>query len=111
VDVVIGAPPVAVLHKIAASGANNLFEQILLIAQQQVEAVARGDLEAAVARLDQRGELVAQLPPALGRDTSTLEEIMRLDRVLSSAVRDRMVAIRDEAAQFQRGSHALDSYA
>jgi hypothetical protein len=111
IDVVVGVPPVTPLHEAAETRTPNAFEQILSIAQEQLDAVSRGDLEAAVARLDQRGVLVAQLPIAQARDTSTLEEIMRLDRVLSGAIRDRMLAIREESDQLQHRTSALDLYA
>lgn len=89
----------------------NAFEQVLHIAQEQLAAVTRGDLVAAVNRLDERALLLTQSPAAQQRDTETIEEIMRLDRVLSDAIRERMIAIRDEALEGQRGQRALGGYA
>jgi len=86
------------------------FEQVLCIAQEQLAAVARGDLLAATARLDERAALLAAAPPAQLSDADTLHEIMRLDLTLSSAIRQRMVEIRDEAMDGQRGRRALDGY-
>src|SRR5438876_4799326 len=86
------------------------FEQVLCIAQEQLAAVARGDLLAATARLPERGALLAAAPPAQHSDAATIHEIMRLDLTLSSAIRERMIEIRDEAIQGQRGRRALDGY-
>jgi hypothetical protein len=86
------------------------FEQVLCIAQEQLAAVARGDLLGATARLDERGALLATAPAPQLADTETIEAILRLDRVLSSAIRERMVAIRNEALEGQRGRQALNGY-
>jgi uncharacterized protein YjiK len=86
------------------------FEEVLRIAQDQAALVARGDVEAAVARLDERGSLLSRAPAPLASDTDTIEEILRLDRVLSSAIRERMVHIRNEALEGQRGKRALSGY-
>ena len=39
-----------------------------------------------------------------------IREILRLDLVLSGSIRERMVAIRDEVKEGQRGRRALDGY-
>src|SRR5579859_7309310 len=86
------------------------FEQVLRIAQEQAEAVARGDLLAATARLEERGALLQAVPPAGPADADCIREILRLDRVLSGQIRERMVAIRNESLEGQRGRRALDGY-
>jgi hypothetical protein len=86
------------------------FEQVLCIAQEQLAAVARGDLHAATGRLDERAALLAAAPPAVLTDTQTIEEILRLDRVLSGAIRERMIAIRNEVMEGNRGRQALEGY-
>ena len=86
------------------------FEQVLCIAQEQLAAVTRGDLLAATARRDERGALLAAAPPARLTDADTIREIMRLDLTLSGAIRERMIAIRNEALEGQRGRRALDGY-
>jgi hypothetical protein len=86
------------------------FEQVLRIAQEQLAAVGRGDLVAATDRLDERGLLLAGAPRPQLEDSQTIEEILRLDRLLSGAIRERMVAIRNEAAEGHRGQRALDGY-
>ncbi|HEV7665457.1 MAG TPA: hypothetical protein VGQ62_18140 [Chloroflexota bacterium] len=87
------------------------FERVLRIAQEQMTAVEQGDLESAVARLDERATLLASAPPALPEDTHIIEQILHLDRILSNAIRERMVAIRDEALEGERGRRALGGYA
>jgi hypothetical protein len=86
------------------------FEQVLQIAQEQLAAVGRGDLVAATDRLDERGLLLSAAAPPQLADRDTIEEILRLDRVLSGAIRERMVAIRNEAAEGHRGQQALQGY-
>ncbi|HLZ30213.1 MAG TPA: hypothetical protein VKV73_23055 [Chloroflexota bacterium] len=86
------------------------FEQVLKIAQEQAEAAARGDLMAAAARLQEREMLLRAAPPAVAADADVIREILRLDRDLSGAIRERMVAIRDEALEGQRGRLALVGY-
>jgi hypothetical protein len=86
------------------------FEQVLCIAQEQLAAVARGDLWAATSRLDERGVLLSAAPPPQLADTHIVEEILRLDRVLSGAIRERMIAIRNEVLEGQRGRAALNGY-
>lgn len=86
------------------------FEQVLRIAEEQLAAVDRGDLLAATGRLDERGILLAAAPPAQPADKDTIEQILRLDRVLSGAIRARMVAIRNEALEGHRGQQALHGY-
>jgi hypothetical protein len=86
------------------------FEQVLRIAQEQAIAAARGDIEAATSRMLERALLLKAAPPASLRDAAVIREILRLDRVLSGTIRERMVAISDEAREGQRGRRALDGY-
>ena len=72
--------------------------------------VASGDLEAAVGMLTERGVVLEAAPPPKPADANVIREILRLDRVLSGAIRERMVAIRDEVTEGRRGRRALDSY-
>jgi len=86
------------------------FEQVLRIAQEQAAAAAAGDLPAATARLDERGRLLAAAPPPQAVDTDVIHEILRLDMALAGAIRERMVAIRNQVLEGQRGQRALHSY-
>ena len=86
------------------------YQQVLDIARQQSAALGRGELEAATLLLDERAALLVAAGPPTPADVPIVEEILRLDRDLSSAIRERMIAIRDEARDGERGKKALDSY-
>ncbi len=86
------------------------YQQVLDIARQQSAALSRGELEAATLLLDERAALLARAAVPTAADVPIVEEILRLDRDLSSAIRQRMIAIRDEARDGERGRKALDSY-
>jgi hypothetical protein len=88
----------------------NAYEQVLDIARQQSAALGRGDLEVATALLDERAALLVGAPVPGPADVPIVEEILRLDRDLSSAIRHRMIALRDEAREGERGKKALDGY-
>ena len=88
----------------------NRYQQVLDIARQQSAALDRGDLEGATALLDERAVLLAGAPLPGTADVALVEEILRLDRDLSSAIRHRMISLRDEARGSERGKKALDGY-
>ncbi len=88
----------------------NPYQHVLDIARQQSAALLRGDLDVATALLDERAALLVGAPVPGPADVPLVEEILRLDRDLSSAIRHRMIAIRDEARDGERGRKALDSY-
>src|SRR3979409_2357109 len=87
------------------------FEEVLRIAQEQLEAVSRGDIDAAIGRLDERGAILSVAPAPLADDRPIIEEILRLDKILSGAIRERMMSIRDEVLEGRRGQRALNGYA
>jgi hypothetical protein len=89
----------------------SLYEQVLAIAREQSDALGRGELERAVGLLDRRAELLSVAEPPTQSEVPVVQEILRLDRELSSAIRHRMVAIRDEARTGQQGRQALQGYA
>jgi hypothetical protein len=86
------------------------YLELLRLAQAQAAALARGDLEAAVGMLDARGALLARAGAPTPADQEAVREVLRLDRDLSSAIRERMLAIRQQAVAAQRGRRALDGY-
>ena len=86
------------------------YQQVLDIAREQSAALSRGELEVATRLLDERATLLAGTALPTVADVPIVEEILRLDRDLSSAIRQRMIAIRDEARDGERGRKALDSY-
>jgi hypothetical protein len=86
------------------------YEQVLDIARAQSAALRRGELDVATCLLDERAALLASASVPTAADVPIVEEILRLDRDLSSAIRQRMIAIRDEARDGKRGRNALNSY-
>jgi hypothetical protein len=88
----------------------SIYEQVLAIAREQSAALANGELERAVGLLDQRAALLAGAPPPSKPEVPMVEEVLKLDRELATAIRHRMIAIRDEARQGQHGRAALQGY-
>jgi hypothetical protein len=88
----------------------SVYEQVLAIARTQAAAAAGGDLNTAVALLRERGELIAGAPPAEASDQPLIRAILELDRDIATAIRRRMIAIRDEALALRQGQHALAGY-
>ena len=88
----------------------SVYRELLHLAETQSAALGRGDLQAAVDLLDARGALLAQATPPAPQDLDAIREVLRLDRELSGAIRERMLAIRDEALESQRGQRALAGY-
>ena len=86
------------------------FDEVLELARRQAAAAARDDLDEAVRLLEQRAELLASAGPAAPTDADAIAETLRLDRELSSALRERMLRIRDEALALQRGRTAVSGY-
>src|SRR5437870_4087575 len=86
------------------------YQQVLDIARKQSAALSRGELETATLLLDERTALLAGAALPGPSDVPIVEEILRLDRDLSAAIRQRMIAIRDEARDGERGRKALDGY-
>jgi len=88
----------------------SLYQQVLDIAREQAVALRRGELEAATALLDQRAQLLVNALAPTPDDIPLIEEVMRLDRDLSSAIRERMIKIRNDVLDGQQGRRALNSY-
>jgi hypothetical protein len=88
----------------------SVFQEILDLARQQSQALERGDLEDAVRLISVRAPLVEQAGRAGHEDAEVIHEILRLDRQLSSAIRERMVDIRNQACKTQYGRTALAGY-
>jgi hypothetical protein len=86
------------------------YEQVLDLAREQSAAIARGDIEAAVRLLPKRAALLASAPPAGAADADTIREIIRRDRDLSGAIRERMIDLRNRAVRSQHGRVALAGY-
>jgi len=88
----------------------SVYQQVLDIAREQSAALRRGELEAATALLEQRAQLLDTALIPTPDEIPLIEEVMRLDRDLSSAIRERMIKIRNEARDGHQGRRALDSY-
>jgi hypothetical protein len=88
----------------------SLYSEVLRLAETQSAAVARGDLEAALGLLDARGALLAKAGPPQSSDADVIRQVLRLDRELAGAIRERMLGIRAQAVENQRGQRALASY-
>jgi hypothetical protein len=86
------------------------YAALLELALRQVEAAERGDLNAAIALMPERAELLANAGAPVGDDYRAIREVLRLDRDLASALRRKMIAIRDEAVGLQHGRTALAGY-
>lgn len=87
------------------------YQTVLNIAREQAAAASRGDLEEVIRLLNERGDNIVALPVATRADHATVAEILRLDRVVAGALRARMLAIRAEVTDVQRGAEALLGYA
>lgn len=86
------------------------YAPLLAIARQQHDLLERGDLEQAISMMDDRADLIVAVGAPGPADHATLREVLRLDRALSSAIRERMVHIRNEAFEGQQGRRALSGY-
>jgi hypothetical protein len=84
---------------------------LLDLARDQAEAAARGDIDAAVSLLDVRAAVLGDAPAPGAADTDAIKEVLRLDRDLSSAIRERMIQLRGEALDNRQGHKALNGYA
>jgi hypothetical protein len=88
----------------------SLYAEVLRLAEAQSAALARGDLEAAVGLLDARGALLAKAGPPQPSDADAIRRVLRLDRELAGAIRERMLRIRAQAVENRRGQRALAGY-
>jgi hypothetical protein len=86
------------------------YAVLLDLAHQQADAAARGDLESAIALLGDRAGILATAMPTCTQDREDMREVMRLDRELASAIRRRMIDIRNEVFGLQNGRTALAGY-
>ncbi len=87
-----------------------VYDEVLDLAREQSTAIARGDVDAAVQLLPKRAALLASAPPAAEADADAIREIIRRDRDLSGAIRERMIDLRNRAVRSQHGRVALAGY-
>jgi hypothetical protein len=86
------------------------YAPLLAIARQQADLLERGDIEQAISMMDTRADIIVAVGPPEPADHETLREVLRLDRQLSSAIRERMIHLRNEAFEGQQGRRALSGY-
>jgi hypothetical protein len=86
------------------------FDLLVDLAREQSAAVARGDLDLAARLMADRAALLATPPAARPRDEAAIREVLRRDRDLAAAFRERMLDIRNRALQTRHGRLALAGY-
>lgn len=86
------------------------YQKILDIAREQAASLGRGELDAAVALLEHRAELLVSAAPPGPEEVPFVQEILQLDRGLASAIRERMIRIRNDALEGKQGQKALGGY-
>jgi len=86
------------------------YARILEIARKQAAAARSGDLNTATMLLAERGELIASAPPAAAQDEPLIREVLELDRDIATAIRRRMIELRDEMLSMRQGQQALAGY-
>lgn len=89
----------------------SVYTSVLVLAQLQAEAAARDDLDTAARLFERRATLLDDAPAPEPEDASTIRQILLLDRQLSSRIRERMIAIRDEAISVRRVASVQSAYA
>ena len=88
----------------------SVYTSVLVLAQLQAEAAARDDLDTAARLFEQRGSLLAKASAPKPEDADTIRQILLLDRQLSSRIRERMIAIREQANVTHRASSVVSAY-
>lgn len=89
----------------------SVFQEILEVSRAQSEALARGDLDAAMRMVQDRAVLIEHAgSAATPEDEDAIREVLRRDRDLSSAIRERMIEIRNHSRKLQQGRVALSGY-
>lgn len=89
----------------------SVYQQVFEIAQAQAAAAAAGDLNMAVSLLERRGELIRTTPAATPADEPLIRATLDLDRDIATAIRHRMLAIREDLIRVGTGKAALAGYA
>lgn len=88
----------------------NPFQQLVWLSERQVDAFARGEVGTMYELIAERGALIARLPTPGPADQVFLQQAIGLDRQLSEAVRERMLALRSTAAQLHQRQGNLNGY-
>jgi len=88
----------------------SVYDRLLEIARQQLEAANRGDFTQSAELVEARERLLHEAPPPQLRDREAIREVLRIDVDLSTAFRRQMIAIRDELLGAQHARVALQGY-
>jgi hypothetical protein len=86
------------------------YVALLEIVRRQSDAAARGDVQAAVALMPERLGVLVDAPAPSPADHAAIHEVLRLDRDLCTAIRHKMIELRNQAVELQQGRHALAGY-
>lgn len=88
----------------------NPFQQLVDLTHRQADALANGEVRRMYELIEQRGRLIATLPSPGPADRPFVEQAIALDRQLSDAVREHMLALRSTAAQIHNRQTNLNGY-
>jgi len=88
----------------------NPYQRLLQLTQGQTEAFQRGDVRSMQLLMLERGALLAQLPSPSAAERTLLQHAVQLDRELSTALRERMLALRSAAASAHHTRVNLNGY-
>jgi hypothetical protein len=86
------------------------YSRLLDLARAQVASASAGDLDSAIALMGDRKRILDSASAAAASDTATIREILELDRKTAGFIRERMLAIRDDARATRRGQSAISGY-
>ena len=88
----------------------SVYQKVHAIALEQAAAAERGDWPEALSLLDVREQLLLHAGEPEAEDEEAIRETLRLDRELASAIRQQMMAIREESLQLQHARVAVSGY-
>lgn len=86
------------------------YDRLLELSRRQHDAAARDDIAAVITLMNERVRILTDAKPATDSDHQTIAEVLRLDRDVATAIRKRMLAVRNEAVSLQNGRTALRGY-
>lgn len=87
-----------------------IYDRLLELAREQLEAAQRGDFGLAIDLVAERERLLHAAPSPRAADRETVEAVLRIDGDLQTAFRERMDTIREELVRGQRARVALHGY-
>jgi hypothetical protein len=90
----------------------SVFAELLDIARRQLALAQEGDIDSAISLIEAREKLMLDAPASVNdaADEASIRAVLTLDRDLATAIRQRMIAVRHEAAEISHGRTALIGY-